>query len=174
MKNLIVSGKPGCGKTTLIEEAVLPFKDRLGGFVTREAREGGARIGFELVAFDGRRGVFASKRIASAQRINKYGVDLAVLDDVGVGAMRAARQAGRLVVVDEIGAMEMLSERFREEVFACLNAAVPVLATCRAGTADFAAQAAGLADTELLELTREGFNAARARVRYWLEGHLGR
>ena len=174
MKNLVVTGKAGSGKSTLIQEVTLPFRDDLGGFVTREMRENGQRVGFEIVAFDGRRGVFASKRIYSKHKLNKYGVDLRVLEEIGVDSLASARKAGRLIVVDEIGTMEMMSEKFRAEIARCLGSDIPVLATVRAGSNDFAGSVKELSDTEILELTREDFNVVRDRARAWLEEKIGR
>src|SRR3989442_3961210 len=58
-----------------------------------------------------------------------YGVDVEVLDRVGVPAIHDAVRQRALVVIDEIGRMEMTSATFRQAVEAALASGVPVLGT---------------------------------------------
>jgi nucleoside-triphosphatase THEP1 len=46
IKNILVTGRPGSGKTTLIESVVREFAMDAGGFTTGEIREAGVRRGF--------------------------------------------------------------------------------------------------------------------------------
>jgi nucleoside-triphosphatase len=116
-KKVLLTGRPGCGKTTLIKRIVNNLASQAGGFYTEEIRERGARVGFKLITLDGRQAVFAHVDFPAAagpQRVGKYGLDLAALETVGVEALRAAVRARQLVVVDEIGPMEIRSEIFRD------------------------------------------------------------
>jgi nucleoside-triphosphatase len=56
---VLLSGKPGCGKTTVVRKTVERLPLPVGGFYTREMRMAGRRLGFEIVTLDGRRGVLA-------------------------------------------------------------------------------------------------------------------
>jgi nucleoside-triphosphatase len=109
---ILVTGRPGVGKTTLVRAVAARLPDRAGGFYTSELREQGERLGFELVTLDGRRGLMASAARRGGPRVGKYGVDLGVIETLGVGALRDAMAASELVVVDEIGKMELLSPAF--------------------------------------------------------------
>ncbi len=111
---LLLTGAPGTGKTTIIREAIHATKEKPGGFYTQEIREGGARLGFEIVTLDGSRAVLAHVDIRGPQRVGKYGVDVACLDRVAIPTMRRAIQECSIVVVDEIGKMELLSSSFRD------------------------------------------------------------
>ena len=128
-KAILLTGLPGSGKTTLIRRVVADLNTLAGGFYTQEIRGAGVRKGFEIVTLDGRRGILAHVDVRGRHRVGKYGVDLAALEVVGVAAIHAAIAAGSLVVIDEIGPMEILSEPFRRAVLAALESASPVLGT---------------------------------------------
>jgi nucleoside-triphosphatase len=129
MPKLLLTGPPGCGKTTIIQRVLAKLAFPAGGFYTQEVRQGGARLGFDLLTLDGRRGVLARLGLHSPHRVGKYGVDLKALDEIGAGAVRQALENGWLVVVDEIGPMELLSPRFRAVVEEALESPHPLLAT---------------------------------------------
>ncbi len=129
MKNLLLTGPPGCGKTTLIRKIVQELGDlRVAGFYTGEIREGRDRAGFALAGLDGRRGVLAHVQVKGPHRVGRYGVDVAGFESFLQG-IRSGDPDIRLVVIDEIGKMECLSVRFRELVRGCLESPVPFLAT---------------------------------------------
>ncbi|WP_298670417.1 nucleoside-triphosphatase [uncultured Methanofollis sp.] len=125
--NLLVTGAPGTGKTTLVRR-VAEGVPGVAGFYTVEVREEGRRTGFELVGFDGRRALLAHTGIRGRHRVGRYGVDVAAFE--AFLAATAFSGAGvRLVVVDEIGKMECLSPRFRDLVVSLLDGPLPVVAT---------------------------------------------
>lgn len=129
VKNVLVTGRPGVGKTTLVQRAL----DRLGvramGFVTVEIREGGERVGFSIVDLDGPSGVLARVDLESPYRVARYGVNRGDLERIGVAALDRAAGRARLIVMDEIGRMELCSEAFQRAVGRALDSPVPVLAT---------------------------------------------
>ncbi len=113
---ILLTGAPGCGKTTLIRNVLAQLKRPAGGFFTQEVRQGGMRQGFEVNLLRGPRGRLAQVGLSSRYRIGKYGVDLDFLEQAAVPELYNAAQAGQLVVVDEIGPMELFSARFRQAV----------------------------------------------------------
>ena len=169
VKNLIITGSPGTGKTTLIKECVNPFRDCVGGFYTEEMREGAVRKGFYLKTLEGASGILAAKGLKSKHRLNKYGVDLHVLEDLGAAAIEKAIRGSRVVVVDEIGTMEMMSSLFCEKIASALISPKPLLATIRLKAEPFTSQIKKMSDTLLLKLDRENFLEMKAQVRQWLE-----
>jgi len=118
----LVTGPPGCGKTTLVRRVVAELSLRAGGFYTEEIRHGGQRRGFRLLTLDGQEAVLASVDVPGPPRVGKYGVDVAALERVGVPALEEASASADVGVVDEIGKMEMASPRFRRAVEAALDA----------------------------------------------------
>jgi nucleoside-triphosphatase len=110
---ILLTGRPGCGKTTVVQRAVdLIGRAHCAGFYTEEVRERGRRIGFDVVTLDGRRGPLA-RAGARGPRVSRYGVDLESFEELGLATLeRALEGGGRVLVVDEIGKMELFSQRF--------------------------------------------------------------
>jgi len=126
--NLLVTGRPGSGKTTVVERIVASLPRGVAtGFFTREARERGMRRGFTMETLDGRTAVLADVG-GDGPRVGRYRVRLRELEAVGVPAL-GLRPGVRLIVVDEIGRMECLSQRFCDAVRQALDAPTPVLGT---------------------------------------------
>jgi nucleoside-triphosphatase len=128
-RKILLTGHPGCGKTTLIKRVVKNLPQGAGGFYTEEIRDGSTRAGFKIVTLEGEEVVFAHVDFKTSDHIGKYGLDLSALERIGVGAVRQAIRARRLVVIDEIGPMEIRSPIFRDTVNEALDSEVPVLAT---------------------------------------------
>lgn len=76
---LLLTGPPGSGKTSLILDAVKHLRQGAGGFYTREIREAGKRVGFEIVTLAGERAILSHHRFSSPYRMGRYGVDVGVL-----------------------------------------------------------------------------------------------
>ena len=69
-KNLLVTGPPGCGKTTLVRRIIGELGDLpMAGFYTEEIREGKERVGFALIGLDGRRGILSHVKIGGPHRV---------------------------------------------------------------------------------------------------------
>src|SRR5262245_8784877 len=117
-KNLLLTGPPGCGKTTVVRGLIGRLADlRLTGFYTQELREGGNRVGFEAVGLStGRRGLLAHARSRSRLRVGRYGVELASLAALCHAELGGQAGGSDLVVVDEIGKMELTCRDFVEAV----------------------------------------------------------
>lgn len=130
-KTLLLTGDPGIGKTTIIRQAVAALGERAGGFYTQEITGPGGRKGFRLITLDGQTAVLSHKDLRGPKvpRVGRYGVDLATLDRIGVTALRQAAAAGKIVIVDEIGKMELLSPRFRQALLEIILGPAVVLGT---------------------------------------------
>ena len=155
MPTVLVTGLPGCGKTTLMRRAVAELGVPAAGFYTEEIRSAGRREGFALVTLDGRRATLASVRIRGPHRVSRYGVDVQALESVGLPALEEAAAGAKLLVVDEIGKMELFSPRFREAVLRALDAGGPVLASIMLSSHPFADALKARDDIRLIRLTPE-------------------
>jgi nucleoside-triphosphatase len=109
---VLLTGRPGCGKTTLIKRVVNELALSVGGFYTEEIRQRGERVGFKVITLDGEEAVLAHVNLNTEQRVGKYGLDLHALERIGTEAIRMAVRARQLVVIDEIGPMEIKSRIF--------------------------------------------------------------
>jgi nucleoside-triphosphatase len=167
---LLLTGRPGVGKTTVIRTVVAQFRGGAGGFYTEEIREGGRRTGFCLVALDGPRGTLAGVNISGPYRVGKYGVHLHDLEQVGVKALwRAVEQPEvSVVVIDEIGKMELVSPAFREAVLAALDGPKLVLATVMARSHPWVDRLKAGDEVTLVEVTLANRQALPERILGWL------
>jgi len=155
IKNLFLVGRPGVGKTTLLVTVATRLKDvRLGGFYTREMREGNRRVGFRVETFSGASGILAHVSHKHGQRVGKYGVDIAALERLGVTALEEAIRMADVILVDEIGKMELFSDRFRASLLRALDSPKPVLATVMAYADPFVDTLKTRPDVQLIEVTQ--------------------
>ncbi len=164
-KNILVTGRPGIGKTTAVLRAAGILKSlgySVGGMVSREERVRGVRTGFIIEdLMTGARGYLAKAGPGPGPRVGKYHVILEDLESVGVAAIERAIEEADVVVIDEIGAMELYSEAFKRAVARALDSKRPVLATIhiRARTYPFTRSILSRADVQLYTVTltnREG------------------
>ena len=118
--NILVTGPPRSGKSTLIEKAISQIQAPMTGFFTREIRESGRRVGFAIATLDGKTGVLAHRNITCRFEVGPYGVNLQDLDEIAVPAMLPSGP-GQLVIIDEIGKMECFSHLFKEALLKVLD-----------------------------------------------------
>ena len=165
----LLTGRPGTGKTSLIKQAVSELKVNAGGFYTEEIRSQGTRLGFKLITLDGQEAVLAHVSISSCFRVSKYGVDVESLDRVGVAALNQAARQRDLVVVDEIGKMELFSANFREAVSIIIDSGKKVLGTIMLAPNPWADAIKRQPQVNLVEVTRTNYHRVLDDIRHWLE-----
>lgn len=152
--NLFLGGRPGVGKTTLLRQVARRLAGRrLGGFFTQEMRSGKERVGFCVETWSGQAGVLAHVDFAAGPRVGRYRVDVDAFERIGVAALEAALEQAEFLLVDEIGKMELLSNRFREAILRALDAPQPLVATVLSKPHPFADALKRRPDVELLEVT---------------------
>jgi len=119
-KNILLTGPPRCGKSTVVEKLIGKIARPVTGFFTREIREEGKRVGFSITTLDGKEGILAHENSKSEARVGKYGVNLDQLDQIAVPAIIPS-QRDQIVIIDEIGKMECFSPLFRETLMRTLD-----------------------------------------------------
>lgn len=125
-----VTGHPGVGKTTLVERVLEAVPLVAGGMVAKEIRKVGRRVGFAVIdVATGKQGVLAHIHREEGPRLGRYRVNLTDLEGIGVTAIERAIQEYNLVVVDEVGPMELKSPRFIAAVTRALEEAENLLVT---------------------------------------------
>jgi nucleoside-triphosphatase len=154
-RKVLLTGRPGCGKTTLIQRVVKDLALPAGGFYTEEIRERRERVGFKIVTLDGKESVFAHVNFKTQQRLGKYGLDLSPLETIGIEAVCEALRARQLTVIDEIGPMEIRSSLFRDAVNEALDSRARLLGTITARPFPFTNAIKKRRDVTLIEVCPE-------------------
>ena len=165
---ILLTGRPGIGKTTAIRHVVIALGDRGGGFYTREMRAAGRRTGFELVTLDGKRALLATQDTGVAldrpAPFGRYRVNLDAIDAVGVPALLDALEQGQVVVVDEIGPMEILSSHFHDAILRILEGEAAVVGAIVLRPQPFADRVKAHPRVTIRQITRDNRDDLPAQI----------
>jgi len=164
----LLTGRPGTGKTSLIRQIVVGMRGKAGGFYTEEIRSRGIRQGFRLVTLDGQSAILAHIDIHSPYRVSKYGVDIDSLDRIGVSALHRAVRECDLVVIDEIGKMELFSDNFKTAVLDMMDSGKRVLGTIMLSPNPWADRIKCQPQVNLAVVTRASYLQVLADLREWI------
>ena len=151
---VLITARPGAGKTTLFRRLADLLREEgtpVAGFTTEEMREKGRRVGFAIESLDGERATLAHVELPGPPRVSRYGVDLEAFERVALPALRAPR--GGVVLIDELGKMELASESFREAVEALVESRAALAATVQVARHPFTDALKRRRDVELIRLT---------------------
>ena len=165
---LLLTGQPGTGKTALIKEGLARTEVEGGGFYTEEIRTGGIRQGFRIATLDGQEAILAHVDISSPYQVSRYRVDTEALDRVAVSALRRALKEADLIVIDEIGKMELLSPQFREAVMQAINSGKKVLGTIMLNPHPFADEIKRHPEVEAVLVTKGNRADVFEKILHWL------
>lgn len=120
-QKIFLTGRPGIGKTTVIRKVVKQVKERnisLSGFYTQEIRENKRRAGFKIKGLNGYEGILAHVNLNTKYRVGKYSVKL---EDIEECIEKLKETESDILVIDEIGKMELYSEKFKTWIENLLN-----------------------------------------------------
>lgn len=166
--NLLIAGRPGVGKTTLIKKLLLELRDKAGGFYTEEIREDGERKGFKITTVDGQQGILAHIMHQSPFKVGKYKVNLEDFEKLALPAIEKAIQEGKIIVIDEIGKMELFSERFHQALISALDSPHLVVATIKDSPDPFTQKIKSRDDTQIFQMTSENRQQLLELVRNYI------
>lgn len=164
-----MTGRPGVGKTTVVLRVLEGFRGKAGGFITHEIREGRARVGFVVRDLEGREAIMAHRDFPGP-RVGRYGVSVEAFESVALPALRRALKGADLVVIDEVGKMELFSEAFKELVLKAFEGGKPVLGTISLARDPFLERVKGMPGVRLLEVTPANRDSLPGMILEWLEG----
>jgi nucleoside-triphosphatase len=149
-----LTGKPGAGKTTLVQITVARMSSaNMAGFYTAEIRSKGSRLGFELQGLDGTRRILAHVDIKSRHHVGKYGVDTEGFEQF-LENLELLSPDIELIVIDEIGRMELFSTHFRRLIHDVLSSDKQVLASIALKGKGYIQAIKSRPDIHLIEVTK--------------------
>ena len=149
-------GRPGVGKTTaILALAKLLGREEIAGFFTKEIRdENGNRIGFMIEDFVGNMAIMAGEGMSSQKRVGSYGVDISAMERIAIPAVESGLNKNRIIIIDEIGKMELFSEKLRKIIHKAMKSAQTVIATIMAKPYPPADEFKRLENTKIIEIKR--------------------
>jgi nucleoside-triphosphatase THEP1 len=154
-KNILLSGPPGCGKTTIIKQVLAQLKNvKSAGFHTSEIREHGKRLGFKITSLDGHESILAHVDFKGPNRVSKYGVSVENLESIGLKAIKDAIQDADIIVIDEIGKMELFSEKVCQAILDALDSPKKVLGTIMMASNPFADMIKKRDDVKIIQVEK--------------------
>ena len=168
-KAVLLTGSPGTGKTTIVRGLLSRTGKSAGGFYTEEIRNKGVREGFRIITLDGKDAILAHTGISSVHRVGKYGVDIGSMDRVAVPALREAIQSRDIIVIDEIGKMEICSNSFKDVVIEALDSGKKVLGTIMLASHPWTDKIKQRPEVELISVTRSNNGEVSDRITTWLK-----
>ena len=128
-----ITGLPGAGKTHALRRVIEMLEQEektIGGMLTEPIYEDNDRQGFKVIDWMTKEeGILAHVDIDSKIIVGKYGVDIDVLEQIGVKAIIRASEEAELIIIDEVGKMEVESIRFIEAVRNAMETTKPLILT---------------------------------------------
>ncbi|MBI4392244.1 MAG: NTPase [Euryarchaeota archaeon] len=173
-----ITGLPSVGKTVTLLKIVAKLEERetiVGGMVTESIDDDdGERTGFKIMNWlTKEEGILAHVNINSEVKVGKFGVDLKALEDVGVQAIQQAIKEAEVIVIDEVGKMEMESEAFCASVTKALDCHKPMLMTLHKKSRNPLLQDIRRRDDiRILEVTKVNRNLLPYKIEKLLEGEV--
>lgn len=157
MTNILITGYPRTGKTTLIMKFLEQTSKKCSGFYTEEIRNNqGIRVGFKVVAISlEEEGILAHVEVRSSYRVGKYFVDITDFEKIALPEMK---RESDLVIIDEIGKMELFSEPFKNQLLKCLEQGNVLATITMKGGGKFVWDIKNREDVELVEITTNNRN----------------
>jgi len=169
IKNIFITGLPGCGKTSLVIAILKELKLNASGFYTEEIREKGTRKGFKIITLDGREGILAHVNVKSPYQVSKYKVNIEDLEKLGVKSILDALNQNKVIIIDEVGKAEMYSEKFKKAVEAALDSKNKILGTIMLKPNPFCDKIKRRQDTKVFYLTKENFQQIKKEIKNLLK-----
>ena len=162
---LLLTGFPGCGKTTAVMTIIEKLAGlKVSGFYTEEIRQNDVRKGFEWIRLDGPKGILAHIDLKTPLSVGKYRVDVAGFEKDVLPVLDVEECDADLFIIDEIGKMECLSGKFVDSVRKLFASEKAVLATIARKGSGFIEEVKNYPNVRVFNLTRNNNEQIIAQI----------
>lgn len=153
-KNILLTGKPKTGKTFIIKKLIKDLNNA-GGFYTEAIYENNKRTGFKIVTLDKQEATLAHQDLTTGYKVSKYNVDIKNLENIGVNSiLKTLKEKNKdIIIIDEIGKMEVLSLKFQDAVLKALDSQKRVVGVITEANLPFIREIKRRNDIEIVEAT---------------------
>ncbi len=153
MKNILLTGTAGAGRSTLIRKLSEIFKEfNPTGFFTSEIVEEGTRTGFLVASLFGDSRVLAHLNLKSKYAVGKYRIDIKGFENL-LDAVFSKDKTTGLYFIDEIDRIECESRKFCKILVDLLNSEKPLIATIAEKGTGIISDIRKRDDIKLIEIT---------------------
>lgn len=121
------------GKSTLLQEAMEPYREYIGGFVSQRLKDSSLNtIGFRLADYSSEPALTAAFTEALSNIFLRHGSDkssfsLSVFENQAIDILEAAKASKQIILLDEIGGGELKSDIFKNYLDRLLMGNVPCI-----------------------------------------------
>ena len=127
MNNIFLTGRVKSGKSTVLRKVLAELKPcRIGGFFTEAVIENSQTVGYQIRSVSNQSMIFARANSQGEYQIGGFGIFPEVFESLGVRILESALESSQLILMDEIGVMEVGAPKFKESILRCLNSNIVV------------------------------------------------
>lgn len=126
------------GKSTLLQEAMEPYREYIGGFVSQRLKDSSLNtIGFRLADYSSEPALTAAFTEELSNIFLRHGSDkssfsLSVFENQAMEILEKARRSKKIILLDEIGGGELKSDIFKNYLDRLLMGNVPCIGVLKA------------------------------------------
>jgi len=131
------------------------LKGKAAGFYTEEIRKEKGRVGFKIKTLKEKEGILAHINCRSPYKVGKYKVNLKEFEEIAIPSIEEGIKKGEIIIIDEIGKMELYSKKFRQLVIKALESSNNVIATIPEYRNEFLEKIRKREDVKIVKITRE-------------------
>lgn len=168
---ILLKGAPGVGKSTVVARLVDLLRGKgvpVAGFLTRELREDGRRVGFAVCDLDGTEAVIARENYTTNVQVGRYRVDVAAFERTALPALIRMLGQNQVVIIDEIGRMQLASTAFVNVLHKIMDRNMPVVATVHIFEHPVTDGLLRREDVQIVEVSEAARDDLPARLLTWL------